>query len=440
MSPKNQIDDYRKAVAEGKRYLRKQRLQQEKMILEETKKPHTLLSPPLKSLARMSELLSQNYLEGSYVNGIKKVAWFSSGAPTEILQSLGFFLYTPDNHAALCGSRRVAVEYCEAAENVGYSRDICSYARTDIGAFLLNKTPVGKIPKPDLIVVCNNICQTILHWYQAMGVYYDAPVFLIDTPFLYEDAQDHQVEFVKNQLEELAEVAERISGNTFSMKKMTAIGDIGMEAAAVWLEILNKAKHRPAPITTFDAFILMGPIVAMRGQKVTLDFYRDVLKEVDERVKNGVAAVITEKYRVLWDNLPIWYRIKWTAETLASHGIAAVVSNYTLSWADSAQKLDPNRPIESCARTYLKSLLNRSAGYKLNDMKRLIKEFDLDGVLFHSDRSCKPYSLGQEDQRAILFDELHVPGLIMEADHNDARVFSEEQVANGINAFAEMMG
>jgi len=73
-------------------------------------------------------------------------------------------------------------------------------------------------------------------------------------------------------------------------------------------------------------------------------------------------------------------------------------------------------------------------------MKRLIKEFDLDGVLFHSDRSCKPYSLGQEDQRAILFDELHVPGLIMEADHNDARVFSEEQVANGINAFAEMMG
>ena len=428
---------YAKAV--GRQYLRYEKRQNERKIAELGERTDSPIAPPFKAAARMSEILSRQYLEGRYVNGVKKVAWFSSGAPIEILQALDFFLYTPDNHAALCGARKLGVEYSEAAEAVGYSREICSYARTDIGAYLLNKTPVGKIPKPDLIVVSNNICQTILQWYQAMGVYYDAPVFLIDTPFLYGETEAHQVEFVTRQLEELIEVGERVSGNKFSMKKVKKVGQVGKDTADLWLEILYRATHHPAPLTAFDAFILMGPVVARRGQVETLNFYREVLKEVDERIDRGIAAVKGEKHRVLWDNLPIWYKINWTSRTLASYGIAAVVSNYTLGWAEPAQNADMNRPLESCAEAYLHTLLNRSSGFKLNNMKQLIREFDLKGVLLHSDRSCKPYSLGQEDQKSSLLRELDVPGLIMEADHNDSRVFSEEQIANRIKAFGEMM-
>jgi benzoyl-CoA reductase/2-hydroxyglutaryl-CoA dehydratase subunit BcrC/BadD/HgdB len=91
------------------------------------------------------------------------------------------------------------------------------------------------------------------------------------------------------------------------------------------------------------------------------------------------------------------------------------------------------------ARVYLHPILNRSAGHKLDSMKRMVDEFRLDGVILHSDRSCKPYSLGQIDQRDRLVKKLGVPALLLEADHNDPRDYAEEQGANRLEAFVETM-
>lgn len=440
MNLSNALKYYVGATALGKPLLHYQKKQNQKRIRKMALKNDPHLNPPLMANTRMSQLLSEQYLKGRFTQGVKKVAWHSSGAPIEILQALGFFLYTPDNHAAMCGARKLGAEYSEIAENKGYSRDICSYARTDIGSFLSGKTPVGKIPKPDIIVVCNNICQTILHWYQTMGVYYDAPVFVIDTPFLYGDAKAHDIAYVKQQLEELVPVAEKIVGKQLSRKRLQEIVRIGKDCSDLWCEVLYRARQRPAPLSGFDAFILMGPVVALRGEASSVDFYHEVLKEIDTRIENGIGVVKNEKYRILWDNLPIWYRLSWFSKTLASLGIVAAISNYTYQWAEPAQYMDPAKPMEGVAKTYLHSLLNRSAGYKLGHMEKMVEEFSLDGVLFHSDRSCKPYSMGQLDQSKTLLDKLGIPCLTIDSDHNDSRVFSEGQVMTRLQAFSEMLG
>jgi benzoyl-CoA reductase/2-hydroxyglutaryl-CoA dehydratase subunit BcrC/BadD/HgdB len=72
-------------------------------------------------------------------------------------------------------------------------------------------------------------------------------------------------------------------------------------------------------------------------------------------------------------------------------------------------------------------------------MERMVKDYDLDGAILHSDRSCKPYSIGQVDQRIKLLNELGVASLLLEADHNDPRAFSDEQVVARLKAFVEMM-
>ena len=54
------------------------------------------------------------------------------------LKALDFYILYPENHGALCGTARVVVDIASEAENAGYSRDICSYARTDIGAMSYN--------------------------------------------------------------------------------------------------------------------------------------------------------------------------------------------------------------------------------------------------------------------------------------------------------------
>jgi benzoyl-CoA reductase/2-hydroxyglutaryl-CoA dehydratase subunit BcrC/BadD/HgdB len=104
------------------------------------------------------------------------------------------------------------------------------------------------------------------------------------------------------------------------------------------------------------------------------------------------------------------------------------------------QLFDPNKPYESAAQTYLHPILNQGTGVKLSKMINMIQDFQLDGVILHSDRSCKPYSIGQMDQRDQLIRKHEVPALLLEADHNDPRSFSEKQVENRLDAFVEMLG
>lgn len=398
------------------------------------------LAPPLEVSLLNKELVSRHWLEGRYANLSRKVAWVTSGAPVELLKALGFYILYPENHAAICGTARVAVDISSEAENVGYSRDICSYARTDFGSVLSGKTPVGRLPRPDLLLTCTNICQTVLFWYRVLAKHFNVPLIIIDTPFVYySEATDHAIEYVKRQVEEAIPVAEKVVGESLDQRKFEEVARLSKMATELWMEIMERNKHRPAPISVFDQFIQMAPIVEMRGDAVTVDFYAAMLKEVDDRIAQGISAVKNEQKRLLWDNLPIWYRLRYLAESLGEHGIAIVASTYTNAWGELAPFIDPARGLESLARAYIYPILNRGTGYKLATMQRMIEEYHLDGVLLHSDRSCKPYSIGQMDQRDRLIHDHEVPTLLLEADHNDFRCFAEEQVANRLAAFVEML-
>ncbi|MGE5122969.1 MAG: 2-hydroxyacyl-CoA dehydratase subunit D [Acidobacteriaceae bacterium] len=398
------------------------------------------ITPPLQISPWTKQLIARHYLEGRYAHLRRKVAWVTSGAPIEFLKALDFFVYYPENHGALCGTMRVMEEIASEAENAGYSRDICSYARTDIGTLLSGKTPVGKLPRPDLLLACTNICQTVLFWYRVLADHFHVPLVLIDTPFVYAQVTPHSIDFVKQQIEEAITVAEQVSAKPLQAGRLDQVARLSRQASQLWLEIVERCQSRPAPISVFDQFIQMAPVVEMRGEQYTVDFYASMLKELDERIARGVGAIKNERKRVLWDNLPIWYRIRYLAEYLAQHGIAVVASTYTHAWGELASLVDTDDPIEGMARTYLYPILNRGVGDKLARMKSMIKKYHLDGAILHSDRSCKPYSIGQVDQRDLVSRECGVPALLLDADHNDPRLYLEQQASTRLDAFIEMLG
>lgn len=424
----------------GRIFLRLQRLDLERKMWLGALKESAHLAPPLRVSPRLKELISRHYLKGRIVKGARKVAWVTSGAPIEPLIALDIFPIYPENHGAVCGIRRVAEELCESAEEAGYSRDICSYARTDIGALLTGKTPVGRLPPPDVLVCCTNICQTVLHWYQVLAHHFRVPLVVIDTPFLYDEAPPHAVSFVERQIEEAIPRLERVSGTMLSMSRLTQVTRHSRDACDLWSKVIESGRARPSPITAFDQFIHLAPIVEMRGQAFTVDYYAALVEELREREKRGIGAVRNERKRVLWDNLPIWYRVRWMSDLLARRGVSMVASTYTNAWAELAEMVDPIRPLQSAARAHLHPILNRGAREKLSTMERMARDFSADGALLHSDRSCKPYSIGQLSQRDELSRELGIPALLIEADHNDPRSFSEEQVRGRLEAFMEMLG
>ena len=64
----------------GKLALRYQRFKDERKLRSIRPRADKPVNPPLVSTARMKELMSRHYLAGRYANGVKKVAWVTSGA------------------------------------------------------------------------------------------------------------------------------------------------------------------------------------------------------------------------------------------------------------------------------------------------------------------------------------------------------------------------
>jgi bcr-type benzoyl-CoA reductase subunit B len=393
--------------------------------------------PPLASTHRLKEIMARHYLLSRYAEGAKPVAWVTSGAPVELLRAFDFYTVYPENHGALCGTQNAGPELCTVAEEYGYDQDLCSYARIDLGHMFSGKTPVGRLPKPDLLFASNNICQTVLYWYRALAHTWKVPLFVFDTPFNFEEITDRNMAYMVRQFEEMIPLLEDVSGRPFRPNQFQEIIRVARETSLTWGEVLATMKARPAPMTVFDAFGHLAPIVSLRGLPVALEYYRTLLDELQQRVDRGIGAVQNERKRLMWDNIAIWFKARDFSNLFAERGMNCVTATYTNAWAETTHNLDENRPFESMARAYSLVILNRNLNYRLKLMDRLIREYQVDGLVIHSARSCKPYSVGQYDLKRRLTEQMGVPAVVIEADIADSRAYSEEQTQNRLQAFFE---
>jgi benzoyl-CoA reductase/2-hydroxyglutaryl-CoA dehydratase subunit BcrC/BadD/HgdB len=158
--------------------------------------------------------------------------------------------------------------------------------------------------------------------------------------------------------------------------------------------------------------------------------------ELADRVARGVAVVQNERRRLVWDNLPVWYELRNMSKLLASEGFNIVVTTYTNGWAETAPLFDERDPIGSAARVYSRVFINRGQGHRKALLQGLARDWGCDGVLLHSNRSCKPYSVGQLDMAGKL-SEGGLRTLVLEADHLDARSYSRQQIEGRLSAFME---
>ncbi len=393
--------------------------------------------PPLEATRKLKELKSLHYLSGRYADGAVPVAWVTSGFPVELLRPLGFHAVYPENHAAMCGVQRTVPELSDAAERDGYARDLCSYARTDLGCVATGKTPAGRLPRPDLLACCTNICQTVLYWYKALAAHFGVPLFVLDTPFVYGEAPPHHVAYVRDQLKELVEVAERVAGRRVDPDELVEVIRLAKEGSRLWGACLATAQARPAPWTGFDGFFHMAPIVALRGTQACNAYYRLLLDELTERVRKGIGGIREERHRLLWDNLPMWYAVRELATLLAERGFNFVCTSYTNAWAEAGVRVDPADPWGSAAAAYTHVILNQDLTNRLGILRRLSSAYSCDGAVLHSDRSCKPYSIGQVDLKERLARDLGIRVLLLEADHNDPRAWAQGPGETRLTAFME---
>jgi benzoyl-CoA reductase/2-hydroxyglutaryl-CoA dehydratase subunit BcrC/BadD/HgdB len=392
----------------------------------------------LRASQKMKELMTRYYMGAKMAEGSdRKIAWITSGGPVEFLLAADIIPIYPENHGAMLGASHMSVELCEVAEGLGYSRDLCSYARGDIGSAVTRKSPIGGLPRPDFLLACNNICGTVLKWYQTLSRFFSVPLFLLDTPFVHHNLVPDSLLYVRRQFEEFIDFLEVQTQKKFDRNRLAEVVRYSGESAMLWKEVLDQCAHRPSPMSCFDAFFNMAPIVTLRGTKEVVDFYREMKAELQERITRGISAVPREKFRLLWDNIPIWYKMRELSELFASYGACLVADTYTNAWV--FEGLETGDPMDGLARAYTTAYLNISIDLMVDRISDLLTRFSVDGIIIHSNRSCKPYSLGQYDIKRLIYERTGTLSLVLEADMTDDRAYSDAQIKTRIEAFMETL-
>jgi bcr-type benzoyl-CoA reductase subunit B len=367
----------------------------------------------------------------------KFIAYVNAFTPVELLYAMDFIPIYPENHAVILGARRLSEEVAPAAEKLGYSMDLCSYARCDLGSILTGKSPTFGLPKPDLLLVSNSQCGTLTKWFEVLSRMYGAPMVLIDVPHSGNGEKDPEAErYVKAQVEELVNVLQDITRRKLEAGRLGESIRLSREASDLWTRVLLCGVNRPSPITVFDQFIAMAPIVAQRGTRVAVEFYKRLLEELEERVDKGIGAVSQERFRLFWDNLPIWPELRRLSEFLDARGAALVTSLYTWAWA--TLWVGEQDPFQDWAEQYLYTA-NLHLERRIRTYVEYAAQYQLDGFLYHSNRSCKMVSQDILELRRAVAERTGIPGVILEADHNDPRLYSVETLESQIQSFLEIL-
>jgi benzoyl-CoA reductase/2-hydroxyglutaryl-CoA dehydratase subunit BcrC/BadD/HgdB len=393
---------------------------------------------PIKALKQLKRITTE-YFSAAHMakQNNMSVVYLNVFTPVELFYAMDMFPVYPENHAAIVGARKMSQDVAPAAEKMGYSMDLCSYARCDIGSFKMKLSPTWGLPKPDLLVGSNSQCGTITKWFEVLSRMYDVPMVLIDVPHSGNGERDPAAEkYVRSQLEDLIGVAEGITGKSLDRDRLKETVSISKEASRLWTRMLELGTVTPSPMTVFDQFVAMFPIVSQRGTQAAVDFYGVLVAELEERVNAKVGALEGERFRLFWDNLPIWPELRFLSDFLDKRGASLVTSIYTWAWSQLA--VSDEDPFGNWTEQYLYTF-NLHMKRRIEMYVELAHRYNVDGFLYHSNRSCKYLSQDIPEVRTAVTERTGIPGVIIEADHNDPRSYTVESLERQIDSFLELL-
>ncbi len=389
---------------------------------------------------KMKELLTNYYIEAKTTTQ-KPIAWITSGAPVEFLYAMDILPAYPENYAAMCAANHQSVELMESAEASGFSQDICAYARTDFGADITQGGPAGGLPPPHFLLCSTNICKTVIKWYEVIARKYNVPLFIVDTPFLHDGLTRELIDYTISQFKDLESFLAEFTSKPFDRDRFKEVLALSREAAGYWQRMLELGKTVPSPFNSLDTFIHLGPIVTLRGTRECVDYNKLLYEEIAARAEKKIGSLPEEHYRVLWDNLPVWSKMRQLEKFFEDQKCTLVVTTYANSWGQySNYPIEPGAdPYEAIAKSYLNVYINIGFEDRINYLASLIEEYSLTGFIMHSNRSCKPYSVGMYRMQDEVAELTSKPGVVIEADQNDPRVYADAQVETRLEAFIDSM-
>jgi benzoyl-CoA reductase subunit B len=409
-----------------------------------------------KSMLLQKEMLAKQFHDLSTAREQQKkvVYTFVPGNLTELILSFDMLPVYPEINALQSGMRKKSGSFIKDAEKIGFSEDVCTYVKCDIGMMLNgNIGPTGeKLPNPDLLLLSYTGCFTFLKWFENLErLYPGVPVAMLHTPYQ-EDGiiTPEQVDYMVKQLkEEVIPKMEQVSGKKYDHARLSKMMENSAKAEDLLVKVLESAKNVPTPIDAYFAGVYyIGPIfTAFRGTDEAVGYYSELWNEVQERMKLGLGPVTPEgeikeqKFRLVMEGPPNWTNFREFWKIFYDMGAVIVASSYTKVGGvyDLGFRHDPAAPLESLARYCMGCYTNMNLPQRVQLLEKYVKEYRADGFLINSIKSCNSFSAGQLMIMREIEQRTGVPVGFIESDLVDPRYFSYANIKNRLESYFQML-
>ena len=401
------------------------------------------------------ELINQNYRELAEAHkiGRKVAATFVPGNLNELLMCFGLARSLPETNALQNGMRKKSGKFIMDAERDGHSEDVCTYVKADLGMMLGGEIgPTGDpLPTPDVLLLSYTGCFTFMKWFELIRHKYNVPTLMLHVPYQGSGRIDPNMrDYVVRQLKEtVIPGLEKISGVKFDIDLLRQYMRESVKAEDNLVHVLQSAKNRPSPIDGyFGAVYYIGPIfTAFRGTPEATRYYDVLRAEIDERVRLGKGPITPEgemkqeNYRLVVEGPPNWTSFRDFWKMFYDEGATVVSSTYAKVGGlyDFGFRHDPDHPLESLADYALGCYTNLNLPSRIDMICKYIEEYQADGLLINSIKSCNSFSAGQLLILREVEKRTGKPAAFIETDLVDPRYFSAANVKNRLESYFQMV-
>eukprot|EP00456_Euglypha_rotunda_P071200 TRINITY_DN6347_c0_g1_i2.p1 TRINITY_DN6347_c0_g1~~TRINITY_DN6347_c0_g1_i2.p1 ORF type:complete len:450 (+),score=100.07 TRINITY_DN6347_c0_g1_i2:1313-2662(+) len=398
----------------------------------------------------------------------KLVCWYEGVAINPLMQAADIRWVHGEAWSALLAARNNEEGAQTAAEHRGYMKELCSYARTHIGCGVLAQNrgaeasgssfsdALGagllgeRIPAPDMFISAYPYCSTGQQWdemlYRLFGK--KIPIFNISVPWVWGNKPDatylggsefkEATQYMVRQLRACVAFIEERTGKKYDWARLSEIMSYTKTAGRLRMEAMELCKAKPAPASFFDWTTSLAPVNFIPGGPRIVEYFEKTKAEIEQRISDGVGGVPQERYRLFWDGIMNWNKIGWLANKFANYDANMVAGRYThMGFWHEHECIDVENPLEGMAINYLVCPINLSAPLMIEEIIKLCKHYEIEGMVLHAARTCRAFSNPQYMIAEAVQKRLNMPVAMIEGDMVDESFYKDEIVNSRVEAMLE---
>ena len=357
--------------------------------------------------------------------GVKVVGYFPGNyVPEELIYASGGI--------PLCLVHGGNLQSADAALAV-VPQVICPFARAQIGERLLQRNPYYRMID---MLIAPVTCQHLRKVAEIWEYRNELEIFKLGIPQQY--GNDFEVEYYKNRLTALKDRLQALTKTEITDEKLSDAIQLYNRIREL-LRKINLTRQTDPPVLKALDFIKLNHASYYADPEFMVEVLESVYREIKD--KQPAAKAKTNDPRILLLGPNIGYGDYTVLEMVQSAGgeivIEEICEGVRYYWNDINDQGDL---FQALTKGYLIdrlpcAFMRNSAKKRLDFTMKLIKDFDVSGVIWYELLCCETY-----DSEAYYFaeklGELNIPFLILESDYSTAVT---GQLKTRITAFIEIL-